>query len=40
MMAKCLLLATIASFATVACDVIKPAATPPSYGNFKDGGGA
>ena len=39
-MAKRLLLAIIASFATVACDVVKPAATPPSYGNFKDGGGA
>lgn len=39
-MAKRLLLAIIASFATVACDVVKSPATPPSYGNFKDGGGA
>ena len=33
-------LAFVAACAMAACGAIRPATTPPSYGNFKDSGGA
>jgi len=35
-----LALALIAASLVAACGVIRPATTPPTYGHFKDSGGA